>query len=1009
MPDRNPSPIPKAFISSTVDDLTEYRTAVRDAATRLGFFPVLSDNFNASGARPLDECLAKVDECDVLVVIVAHRYGWIPDNQPGKGRKSITWLECERARSNGKEVLAFLVDEKMEWDEKKKETYRLVEAANRGALTLALAEEVQHAVAQLNAFKAWLNKNYVRDTFTNYSDLAAKVSPALSDWRRKHRTRFPETLVADDPTRYLQWVYDECSTIPIRGLAVGTGKAHTFGIEELYIPLKTSDATGERRQGNKVGNMEEAPRNVELHETLRHKYLTIIGDPGAGKTTFLRRIAFHASRALLNLPLPVTANAFTPGRDYFPIFIRLGELSEYIIRCRARNDCSHPVELNDPEWILQFLADRSQSKSWGLSKELFKQKFQSEDTIFLLDGLDEAPDRITREAMCRLVENCIHDYRDCSFVVTSRPGAYRDNAVLQNFYHVTIEPLEDSSIQTFLHRWSDALFPGSAARAKDHYDDLNSALQSRSEIRRMARNPVMLTALAVVHWNESRLPEQRADLYESVIIWLLRAREQRPGRSSAEQCGARLQNLALAMQSHREGRKVSAGKRWAAEAIKDDFAGETDEQKIATAEKFLNEEEVDSGIVVARGNTIAFWHLTFQEYLAAKALGGKSDEKQRELLVDKPILHNPDWRETLLLFAGVLHKQGVDKVDNFFSAILDKAIAIQALDSQARCVGILGWMLRDLSPFNYEMKDDRYRIMLTQVMAIFDKEKALRIDVKTRAEAADALGQAGDPRLNEIDWVTIPAGSFLMGAQKLDNKKHNYDENAYPDESPVHKVNLSAFKISRYLVTVGQYRRFIETDGYKNNSYWRAGGWGNFSEPSDWEQQLEHPNRPVVGVSWFEASAFAAWAKAKLPTEAQWERVAQGNSGKYHKYPWGETRPDGKITNSPEAKLGHPSPVGMFPDDCTEEGVLDMGGNVREWCRDWYDDTRFYEKSTGVLNPLNDEDGSPGAIGKKEARVVRGGSWIDYNVINFRCAIRGGNQPGYRNYNLGFRVVCSAE
>ncbi|MFZ5515698.1 MAG: SUMF1/EgtB/PvdO family nonheme iron enzyme [Candidatus Zhuqueibacterota bacterium] len=1010
MPDSTQPATPKVFISSTVGDLTEFRTAVRDAALRIEFLPVMSEYFLASGARPpLDECLAKVDACDVLVVIVAHRFGWIPEKQPGKERKSITWLECERARMNGTEILAFLADEKMEWDEKKKESYRLVEAANSGTLTPALSEDVLQAMNELDVFKAWLNKNYVRDTFTNFSDLAAKVSPALSDWRERHRAQFPVTTVTSDPTRYLQWIYDECSTIPIRGLAVGSGKVHTFGIEELYIPLKTAGEQKERGSDKKTMAPDVAPRKVELHETLTHKYLTIIGDPGAGKTTFLRRIAFHASRALLHLPLPVTAKAFTPGRDDFPIFIRLGELTEYIIRCRKRNDCAHPVAADDPEWILQFLADRSQSKSWGLSREHFKQKFQSGDTIFLLDGLDEAPDRITRESMCRLVESCMRDYPGCSFVVTSRPGAYRDNAVLQNFYHVTIEPLEDSSIQTFLRRWSDALFPGSPAQAGDHYNDLNGALQSRIEIRRMARNPVMLTALAVVHWNESRLPEQRADLYESVITWLLRSREQRPGRLSAEQCGARLQNLALAMQNHPEGRKVSVGRRWAAEAIKDDFPGKTKEQKIAAAETFLSEEEVDSGIVVGRGNNITFWHLTFQEYLAAKALGGKSDETQKSLLVNRKILHDPDWREVLLLFAGVLYGQGVDKVDNFFRAILDKVEENKDLGSRARCVGIIGGMLRDLSPFKYEIKDPRFKKMLNNVMAIFDKEKARNIDVKTRLEAADALGQAGDPRLNETDWVKIPAGSFLMGAQKENKAKPNYNESAQEWESPVHEVKLSAFKISRYLVTVGQYRQFVENDGYQNRAYWTNGGWEQFTEPKDWEQQLVFPSRPVVGVSWYEASAFAAWAKVKLPTEAQWERAAQGKSGKYHKYPWGDAEPDGKISNSGHTKLGHPSPVGLFPDDCTEEGVLDMGGNVWEWCRDWFDDTGFYEKSTGFLNPLNDEDGSPGAFGKKEGRVVRGGSWDFDNEYVFRCALRIRYLPEYRYLSLGFRVVCSAE
>src|SRR5207253_5597140 len=116
-----------------------------------------------------------------------------------------------------------------------------------------------------------------------------------------------------------------------------------------------------------------------------------------------------------------------------------------------------------------------------------------------------------------------------------------------------------------LTNWSRALFPDDAGGAERHRQELSGALRAVPEIRRMARNPVMLTALAVVHWNERRLPEQRADLYESIVTWLARAREQRPGRESVERCLTLLQHLALAMQNHRKGRRVKIEKGWAAD------------------------------------------------------------------------------------------------------------------------------------------------------------------------------------------------------------------------------------------------------------------------------------------------------------------------------------------------------------------------------------------------------------------------------------------------------------
>src|SRR5688572_2538492 len=99
----------RIFISSTIEDLKEYRTAVEDAITRSGCIPVRSEYFPASGTPVLDECRSRVSACDVVVVIVAHHYGWIPEDTQNKDQKSITWMECDEALKADKEVLAFLV------------------------------------------------------------------------------------------------------------------------------------------------------------------------------------------------------------------------------------------------------------------------------------------------------------------------------------------------------------------------------------------------------------------------------------------------------------------------------------------------------------------------------------------------------------------------------------------------------------------------------------------------------------------------------------------------------------------------------------------------------------------------------------------------------------------------------------------------------------------------------------------------------------------------------------
>src|SRR5437879_6153491 len=120
---------PVVFISSTSDDLKEHREQAAKAAAASGFSPRMMEYFPASGHAPtLPACLEKVAEAEVVVVLVAHRYGWTPVGPANPDAKSITWLECGHARQvTKKEVLAFLVDPDYDWPPQLREDYRLIE------------------------------------------------------------------------------------------------------------------------------------------------------------------------------------------------------------------------------------------------------------------------------------------------------------------------------------------------------------------------------------------------------------------------------------------------------------------------------------------------------------------------------------------------------------------------------------------------------------------------------------------------------------------------------------------------------------------------------------------------------------------------------------------------------------------------------------------------------------------------------------------------------------------
>ena len=346
----------------------------------------------------------------------------------------------------------------------------------------------------------------------------------------------------------------------------------------------------------------------------------------------------------------------------------------------------------------------------------------------LVDGLDEAPNEAARETVSRLIEKAARAWPNCRFVVTTRPKAYEEEVMLADFHAARIGPLEPEAVRTFLQRWAAALLAENPRRAERHARELIEAVESRMEIRRIASNPVMLTALALLHWNEKRMPEQRADLYESILLWLARSRRRRPGRLSPEDCIKVLQELAGAMQGHPDGRQVQAPREWAAQAVARQFQGD-----VARALEFLREEEKDSGIVVNRGADVKFWHLTFQEFLAARLLANIDPAERHALLFAEGRVWLPEWREVVLLLAGILYQQRAASVSALVTAALDDLYgstlakrmfhwmgAKPKLAEQARCFGLLGAMLRDLQPLGYRPPDPRYAEVNQAVLGIFE-------------------------------------------------------------------------------------------------------------------------------------------------------------------------------------------------------------------------------------------------------------------------------------------------
>ncbi len=940
------------FISSTSEDLKEHREMAMQAARASGFSPRAMEYFPASGHLPsLPACLEKVDDAEVAVVLVAHRYGWVPDDRSNPDRKSITWLECDHARlANGKEVLAFLVDEKYPWPAELKESYRLVTERKKPGI----GDEVERNENKLAEFKRELS-GYFRGLFTDAASVRPLVSEALAAWRERHR---PATVAGapQDPETYLGWLEDKTRQIRITGLSTKRAEPYVFRIDEIYIPLNTPAGQDMPRQADARGGDQEE-RRILLEQTLSNRRAVLIGDPGSGKSTFLRRTAFELCRALRGTR-PADAPPFLPADDRrFPILIAVSDFAKLLeAGASARS-------FDSPDWIPYFLGRQSEEYRWGIGDAFFRRTLDQGGCLLMVDGLDEAPNRRLRERIARIFESAARSFPRADFLVTTRPQTNVGDAVLDGSFHaVHIGALQRPEIEVFFAHFARALaFP--ETEAGSFKKSLETALESRPEIAEMATNPVMLTALAVLQHNDQRLPEYRVDLYASILGWLAQARREQPGRHTPEKCLEYMRKLALFMQDADGGRLAQIGQRSAAEFLAREFGG-----SVEANEDLLERETQDSGIVSSVGSDLKFWHLSFQEFLAAREIASLGEAQQIARVVASGKLYRGEWRETMRLLGGLLRQQGEGKIEGFLQAILCGAGEGATLAGRVECVAVLSAMMQDLSRMGYKPKTPEYERAVRGIVGIFEAGEADEIEISKRVEAADLLGQVGDPRLKQDNWVTIPAGTFLMGAQKENEREPNYDPEAYDDESPVHKVSLRAFRIQRYPVTVQEFGEFLAD--------------GGDAEPEDWERQKQFPNRPVVGVTWFEAAAYCSWKGGRLPSEAEWERAARGPQG--FRYPWGDEPLDPSRANHYPG-VGHPTPVGLYPKGNTAERLCDMLGNVWEWCEDWYRPYRSDQK--------------PG-----NSKVLRGGSWDD--IPGFvRASFRYRGEPENRVNYIGFRCV----
>ncbi|TQL36934.1 HEAT repeat protein [Salinispora arenicola] len=516
----------------------------------------------------------------------------------------------------------------------------------------------------------------------------------------------------DDRVRYLGWVVDQHRYVRTAGVVRNTHVQ--LPLDEVFVGLR---AQRDRHPGDRARGWFEQERQKavalleagQLDETgyeaaldrLQAQYgrrftaddaglpeqsvlvldavrdgpqVLVLGDPGTGKTTLLRYLALCHARGLLN-------GGSVLGRPArFPIYVRIGEYARQ----------GYPrVGISD---FLPGYLNRSECRAPGLAR-LLGQQLEAGRCLVLLDGLDEIGSAELRRGVVTAVTNFVaaHSRSGNRFVVTSRIAGYQAAALPEPFTALRLQDMDDDTISRFLQVYCrqvhQAETPANSqaaiieAGARDA-TAIGQALRSNAGVRRLAVNPLLLTALVLVHRASGRLPHRRVEAYVEVCTALGRAWRSAQGVAEADLPDERiltrwLTELGAWMHQHRpEGSASRAellgvlGPWWARHhGIDWDPNVLTAADPLGTDAgrgvlEFVDKADTHTGLLVERApGRYGFAHLTFEEYYAGRALAFRGTATQR-ITALRSRLHDPRYTEPILLALGLIGTDYADQIDD---------------------------------------------------------------------------------------------------------------------------------------------------------------------------------------------------------------------------------------------------------------------------------------------------------------------------------------------------------